>query len=77
MRKQIGNAVPPLLAERIARSIRRCVLEDIGQAAEPTDEHPHVLVDAHQDVDKLIGLKAPRPGREVPDNQLALFQETA
>ena len=78
VRKQIGNAVPPLLAERIGRAIRRAVLSDVGLKADSSDERPQVLVDAHQDVDALIGLKAPRPvKKKVPDNQLGLFRESA
>lgn len=74
IRKQIGNAVPPLLAERIGRAIRRAVLADIGIEADSADEHLQVLVDAHQEVDNLIGLKASRHAKKkVPANQLALF----
>ena len=66
-----------MLAERIARAIRRAVLADIGLKARAADEHPEVLVDAHQDVEMLIGLKAPRLGKQIPDNQLRLFCESA
>ncbi|MEO5345824.1 MAG: DNA cytosine methyltransferase [Magnetococcus sp. YQC-9] len=74
IRKQIGNAVPPLLAERIGRAIRRAVFADIGLEADPADEYYQVLVDAHQEVDALIGLKAPRSKKmRAPENQLSLF----
>jgi len=77
VRKQIGNAVPPALAKRIGRAIRPAVLADVGMKANATDEHPQFLVDAHQDVDILIGLKAPRPEKKkVSDNQLGLFCES-
>lgn len=77
IRKQIGNAVPPALAQRIGRAIRRSVLADIGVDASATDEHPQVLVDAHQDVDTLIGLKAPRPvKKKQAKKQLPLFGDS-
>ncbi len=76
IRKQIGNAVPPVLAMRIASAIRRAVLSDMGMTASATDEQPQVLVDAHQDVDTLIGLKVGRSKKKkkASEKQLGLFR---
>ena len=73
IRKQIGNAVPTVLAETIAKAIRRSVLSDMGSVADSSNEQPEILIDAHQDVETLIGLKAPRLKRNVSESQLRLF----
>jgi DNA (cytosine-5)-methyltransferase 1 len=74
IRKQIGNAVPTVLAERIARAIRPAVRADMGLGQDSEDEGPQVVVDPDQDANSLIGLKAPRPEkRGVEKQQLGLF----
>jgi hypothetical protein len=67
------------LAKRIGSAIRRAVIADIGMKASAADEEPQVLVDAHQDVDLLIGLKTPRTEKKKKDSkkQLGLFGESA
>ena len=77
IRKQIGNAVPTLLAERIARSLRPSLLKDMGfNAVCDIDNANQYLVDPDQDVSSLIGLKGSRPmASSQPVSQLSLFAE--
>jgi DNA (cytosine-5)-methyltransferase 1 len=77
IRKQIGNAVPTLLAEKIARSLRPYLLKDMGfSAVHDMDDANQYLVDPDQDVSSLIGLKSQRPiASPQPVSQLDLFAE--
>ena len=53
-------------------------MRDLGRASAYVDETHEVLVDAHQDVDALIGLKrAGEKAKLVSDKQMSLFLETA
>lgn len=56
IRKQIGNAVPPLLAERIARAIAPEVFADAGSELIPT-EIDRLTVLQGQRWEQLLGLK--------------------
>tara|TARA_R110002073_G_scaffold280193_1_gene444388 strand:+ start:3840 stop:5168 length:1329 start_codon:yes stop_codon:yes gene_type:complete len=69
IRKQIGNAVPPLLGERIARAILPEVLEYSGLSTSQKSP-PRLTFDPVTDVHELIGLKKPRKRQ---DGQGLLF----
>jgi DNA (cytosine-5)-methyltransferase 1 len=74
VRKQIGNAVPTVLAEHIAHSIHRSVLSDMGVFSSVETEASEFAIDAHQDVEALIGLKPLLPKKKgQSDRQLEFF----
>jgi DNA (cytosine-5)-methyltransferase 1 len=56
IREQIGNAVPPLLAEQIARAIAPEVLEAGGYSASLIKTVSRVEFQASHDVDELLGV---------------------
>ncbi|MGO8898221.1 MAG: DNA cytosine methyltransferase [Isosphaeraceae bacterium] len=56
IRKQIGNAVPPLIAERLARAIAIEVFRDAGSDVAPT-EIDRIHVPQGQRWEQLLGLK--------------------
>ena len=57
IRKQIGNAVPSILAERIAGAMLPSLLRDMGFGAAGDCEDNVYFIDPDQDVPELIGLK--------------------
>lgn len=72
VRKQIGNAVPPLLAAALARAIRGQVCRDAGLGS-PGEEPATMLVDPGGDIDELLGLKTAARKRSSIPGQLEML----
>lgn len=75
IRKQIGNAVPPLLAEKLALAIAPEVFDAAGLDSSSIPAIPRILISEACSVDDLLGLKGEKKKKKKVDaNQGWLFE---